>query len=230
MKIISDIRLYKSDVPNIDGNFLPNEFAPKDINIVIRRIVMKLREHSFSLGDFDHLYINLTNCVTAGEIKPALRSVDKYHNWYRYYDIGISDEQFDTLNSNSNISFYVEIIISLLENHFSKYNKCNIRECINDAIDNGEQMLMLYKTKESKNYIAKLYLRLNNIGKYFPLLTVSNSNGKCILRKELSPTNDLFSFGEIQLNNKRVAIKPKYNYISREREIIEFFFDCESKI
>ena len=63
MKPISDIRLYRSNIPNIDGNSHPSEFAPKQLNIIVTRIVMKLRENGFSLGDFDHLYINFTNGV-----------------------------------------------------------------------------------------------------------------------------------------------------------------------
>jgi len=82
MKLISDIRLYKSRNGNIDGNSLPGRFAETHTNIVTTRLVMKLRETNFSLGDFDHLYINFTPLLDAGECESSLRSVDKYHNFF----------------------------------------------------------------------------------------------------------------------------------------------------
>ena len=46
MKVISDIRIYKSKVENIEGNSLPSEFkATKILNAKIKRIVMALREN-----------------------------------------------------------------------------------------------------------------------------------------------------------------------------------------
>lgn len=60
MSIIKDIRLYRSLTGNIDVNALLDAFSNKELNGVIHRIVMKLREKKFSLGDFDHLYINFT--------------------------------------------------------------------------------------------------------------------------------------------------------------------------
>ena len=44
MKVISDIRIYKSKVENIEGNSLPSEFkSTKILNARIKRIVMALR-------------------------------------------------------------------------------------------------------------------------------------------------------------------------------------------
>ncbi|MGP1593809.1 MAG: hypothetical protein ACTTH8_01000 [Treponema sp.] len=80
MKVISDIRIYKSKVENIEGNSLPSEFkSTKILNARIKRIVMALRENNFSLGDFDHLYINFTTCNVENEIFHAKRKTDKYH-------------------------------------------------------------------------------------------------------------------------------------------------------
>ena len=61
-KIISDIRLYKSESRNEHGVYAIESFSNKKLNAIIQRVVMKLRESEFSLGEFDHLYINLTTC------------------------------------------------------------------------------------------------------------------------------------------------------------------------
>ena len=60
MRIIKDIRVFRSNNENTGGNPLPNDAANKELDCVIRRIGMKLREERFSLGEFDHLYINFT--------------------------------------------------------------------------------------------------------------------------------------------------------------------------
>ena len=102
MKIISDIRIYKSDWENINGNAQPEGFAGKMLNITISRIVMKLREYNFSLGDFNHLYINFTTCIKENTVMPAKRSVERYYPWYRYYDFGIGRELFDEIDRSEN--------------------------------------------------------------------------------------------------------------------------------
>ncbi|MBQ4364494.1 MAG: hypothetical protein II782_10900, partial [Oscillospiraceae bacterium] len=72
-KIIKDIRIYRSDAENTDGNPLPVSFADKGTNVIIRRIVMKLRETGFTMGDFDHLYINFTTCPVENGMAYAKR-------------------------------------------------------------------------------------------------------------------------------------------------------------
>lgn len=70
-KLISDIRLFMSCVPNADGQPLPAPCGSAQISVTLRRIAMKLREGGFSLGDFDHLYVNLTPCLPEGTVPPA---------------------------------------------------------------------------------------------------------------------------------------------------------------
>ena len=47
MKIISDIRLYKSSRKNEFGSFIIESLGSKKLNATIKRIVMKLRENNF---------------------------------------------------------------------------------------------------------------------------------------------------------------------------------------
>ncbi len=224
MKTISDIRLFKSDIPNIDGNPNPRCFSSKAINVIIRRIVMKLRENNFSLGEFDHIYLNFTTCLSDGEMKPSKRSIDVYHNWYRYYDIGVSAEKFASIEKTDNIEFFIETLLCLLEQYFGNFNTCNIKNCISDAVENGSEMLVLYKHKANKSYTAEIYLRLNDDCFYSPLLVVKDSNLDIIFEKTLPLQNDLLSFGDILINSERVLIKPRKNVLSKDRMPIEIFF------
>ena len=82
-KIISDIRLYRSESQNEYGVYGTESIAEKKLNAIVQRVVMKLREYEFSLGEFDHLYINFTTC-DIGKKTILSDYVDKYHPWYRY--------------------------------------------------------------------------------------------------------------------------------------------------
>ena len=97
MKIISDIRLYKSSSKNEFGSFITESFGSKKLISTIKRIVMKLRENNFSLGEFDHLYINFTTCDIANEIELS-DYIDKYHPWYRYCNIKVDVDLYNNLD------------------------------------------------------------------------------------------------------------------------------------
>ena len=133
MKVISDIRIYKSKVENIEGNSLPSEFkATKILNAKIKRIVMALRENNFSFGDFDHLYINFTICNVDNEISRAKRKIDKYHPWFRYYDVHVSEEMY----KNTDEDFVISIIQKILTENFSSnaFPKVKIYDSDNKVI------------------------------------------------------------------------------------------------
>lgn len=68
MKVLRDIRLFTSQVPNKDGEPLPTAIGNKSLNVQVHRIVMKLRENGFSCGDFDHLYLNFTTYPVGAEL------------------------------------------------------------------------------------------------------------------------------------------------------------------
>ncbi|MEG0836153.1 MAG: hypothetical protein RR413_12000 [Christensenellaceae bacterium] len=97
MKIISDIRVFTSTTKNEDGNPLPASVSNKTLNLAVHRIAMKLREKDFTLGEFDHLYINLTACEVPKGVALAKRSIDKYFPWYRYYDLNVDEQQLEAM-------------------------------------------------------------------------------------------------------------------------------------
>lgn len=219
---ISDIRLYRSNIPNIDGNSHPSEFASKQLNVIVTRIVMKLRENGFSLGDYDHLYINFTTCLPSGDVEPAKRSVDTYHKWYRYYDVGVTNECYRNLESDSCAEFVIEQIKTVLVTCFSAETNCAIVPCIEEALNKGENMLMLYKSKQTAKRKADIYLQKLDNGSYCPNLFVYDQEGTELLYSKLPCTLDLMSIGEIQLSNKKVVIKPRKNSLASQLEPITF--------
>ena len=210
MKIISDIRLYKSTELNTH-----TDIGNKEINIAVQRVVMKLREYNFSLGEFDHLYLNFTICKPKGTFE-LINEVDSYHPWYRYCNIGVTQSEYENLT----VHFVYETISLVLVNLF-KASKNVIQNAIKEA-QKGSEMRMLFREKKSTKSTAKVYLRLLDSGKYFPLLCVTDLDGHELLRKDLPETIDLNIIGEIQLSSKKVTIKPRKNTFTVDLKPITF--------
>ena len=210
MKIISDIRLYKSTELNIH-----TDIGNKEINIAIHRVVMKLREYGFSLGEFDHLYLNFTTCKPKGTFE-LINKIDSYHPWYRYCDIGVTQSEYEDIT----IQFVYEKISLVLVKLFNVTEDI-IQNAIKEA-QKGSVMRMLFKEKKSAKTTAKVYLRLLDSGKYFPLLCVFDLDGQELLCKDLPKTIDLNIIGEIQLSSKKVTIKPRKNAFTTDLKPISY--------
>lgn len=224
MTVIKDIRIYRSNIDNIDGNSLPSDFKNKELNCIIRRIVMKLRENDFTLGDFDHLYINLTTCCVENGIALAKRNKDGYHFWYKYYDVEISQDFFDMLETPQCTQLVIEIVEQVLQKYFctQQFDKQHIHSCFSEAITQGENMLMKFKEKKSATNSAVVYLRYMDNGRYFPLLRVYDTENNLLLEKDLPETLELIAYGEIQLSMKKVTIKPRKNEFAKCLEPMTF--------
>ena len=213
MKRISDIRLYKSsEKENHIG------FASKSLNIAVRRVAMKLREQNFSLGEFDHLYLNFTTCRPEGTID-LIDKVDSYHPWYRYCDIGVSQGEYEELGTDDCTDYVYTKMETVLVGLFGSEEV--VRKSIAEA-KKGAEMLMRFKEKKAAKGIATIYLRLLENGKYLPLLCVTNLNGDEVFHADLPETIDLNIIGEIQLSSKKVTVKPRKNALSKGLEPISF--------
>ncbi|NMP36530.1 MAG: hypothetical protein GX051_00180 [Clostridiales bacterium] len=210
MKIISDIRLYKSNVENIDGNSLPSGFDD-NASIAVHRVLMKLQENGFSLGNYTHLYLNLTTCAVDGGIKPSKRSVDSYHPWYRYYDVQISEELFEKLGKTQMTSEILDIVKKVLIECFcqTSVDKQLIIDCFEIAVSQGELMTMKFKETRTKNRTALIYLRYGDDLLYHPVLKIYDSNNSLLFESELPETSDLGNLGSIQLSSRKITIKPR---------------------
>lgn len=222
MKVIKDIRLFESTEENVDG-YSPRAYGEKPLLVVLHRVVMKLREQSFTLGDFDHLYINFTTCLPPYDIRPANRSIDRETRWFRFYDVGVSFEFFDLLGTECNADRVLDLIKKTL--YFccpQEENRLLIEQAFHEAISLGKNMPMKYREKRSANRKAVIYLYYDEQGKYLAELCVTDENGSDLLKKRIRLSSDLLSIGEIQLSSKRVTIKPRKNAFSKNRPPISF--------
>ena len=227
MQVIKDIRLYKSDIENINGNSLPMNFMTKENNIVIERIVCKLREYGLVLGDFHHLYINFTTCLSPDTFQFSERSMSREFNWLRYVDYGVTADDFEKLGLFC-AEYFTEKIEKILCGMFAKNNteKENIRSSIRAALDEKEQMCAKYKEKKSAKHTAVIYLRITDSGLFFPLLVITeNDSGKEILREDLPFCHGFEQYGTIQLSSKRIKINPRKNSIAESMDLKPIIFD-----
>ena len=217
MKIISDIRLYRSSETE---NHI--SFASKALNLAVRRVAMKLREQQFSLGAFDHLYLNFTVCQPEGTIT-LIDETDPYHPWYRYCDIGVSLDEYRMFTTDDCTEFVYGKIESVLLDQFCSDEAAieAVKTSVTEA-KKGPEMLMLFKEKKSAKNTASIYLRLLDNGNYHPLLCVNDLDGKEILRADLPETMDLGIIGSIQLSSKKVTINPRNNAFTENLKPITF--------
>lgn len=216
MNLISDIRLYKSLEVN---KYI--EFASKSLNIKLHRIVMKLREQEISLGDFDHLYLNFTTTIPDGIVELSDK-IDCYHPWFRYCNVGISQNDYNKLENDEYVDSVCEKVKYALMKLLNSQKNIDIIENSFLEAQKGAEMLMLFKEKKSAKGIAKIYLRLLDNGNYLPLLSVMDIAGKEIFRTDLPETIDLNIIGELQLNSKKITVKPRKNSLSKELQPISF--------
>ena len=215
MKVIKDIRLYKSEEKNEYGNPIATSFADKKLNAVIHRIVMKLRENGFSLGDFDHLYINFVTFDITEKIYLS-EEIDRYHPWYRNCFINIEKELYDSIGELDTYDFIINAIVDVLTTYFvtEEFDSKCIKYCISHAVEQGENMLMRFKEKKSTKRKAIVFLRYLDDCVYYPLLRVYDLDNNMLFEKDLPKTLTLDCFGEIQVSTKRIKIKSRKNAFS----------------
>jgi hypothetical protein len=211
-RIISDIRLFKSDFQNEYGGYNTISFGGKKLNAIVKRVVMKLRENEFSFGEFDHLYINFTTCEMAEKMSLSDKT-DRYDPWYRYCSFYIEKEQYQKLGSPETHDNIIHWISSILVAYFTSedFDESRIRSCVQQAIEQGEDMLMKFKEKISTKRKAVIFLRYLDTCKFYPLLRVYDTEDNLLFEKDLPETLTLDYLGDIQISAKRVAIKPRKN-------------------
>ncbi|MBQ6884499.1 MAG: hypothetical protein IJN56_02045 [Clostridia bacterium] len=222
-KIISDIRLFKSESQNEFGDYITDSFGDKKLNAIVTRLVMKLRENEFSLGEFDHLYINFTTCDIAENIKLSVKE-DRYHPWYRYCNVHVEKDLFQKLGSPETWNDIIHWIGTILATHFASddFDKAHILACINQAVVQSESMLVKFKEKVGTKRKAVIFLRFLDSCKFYPLLRVYDTEDNLLFETDLPQTVMLDYLGDIQVSAKRVTVKPRKNAFTAKNNPLVF--------
>ncbi len=205
MRPIQTIRLYK-------GEFVSIDFTERKYDAIPHRIAMKLRELGYSLDGFDHLYINFTVDAVENGMEFS-KYIDPFHPWFRIYNIQISEALFDTLESPGSYDAILSFIEAALI-RISPKDEDLVRRAVAEALEQGEQMLMLRKQKITSTRRAVVYLRCLDDGYYLPLLRVFDKEENLLFEADLPKTYDLLILGEIQVSRNKVTVKPRKNILN----------------
>ena len=222
-RIIADIRLFRSEGRTESGNFDMVSFGDKKVNAIVKRIVMKLRENGFSMGEFDHLYINFTRCEPSAPMELS-SEVDRYHPWFRHCHVRVAREVYESLGTVDGHEHIIPIIGEVLTAFFARddFDADRIRNCIQEAVDGGEEMLVLFKEKATAKRRAVIYLRFLDSCRYAPLLRVYDGEGSLLLERDLPQMVTLDALGELQVGLKKVTVKPRKNALTAGKKPIIF--------
>lgn len=214
-KVIKDIRIFKSDA----------QLGVKKLNAMTTRVVMKLREEEFSLGDFDHLYINFVPCDMAEKMSLS-EEMDRYHPWCRYCTVPVDLALYGKIVSTETYDEIIHWISTVLVTFFATedFDEKRIRSCVQHAVEQGEQMLTKCKEKCSAKRRVVIYLRYLDTCRFIPLLRVYDTEGNLLFEKDLPESLLLDYLGDIQVSTKRVAIKPRKNAFTTQIPPLEFAY------
>ena len=217
-KLIADIRLFESDLSNINGNPLPDyigkiyQYDHTDCSDVIQRLLFLLRHRGFGFDGFDHLYLNFTPCVTHGKVQDVNRYNIREFSWYHHVDIGCDIQTFNNLSLEEKTSYILESVkkASLLKAPAAQQKL--FETTFDEVIQNGEQLLLPYKQKENQNYIVEIFTRITNETAFIPLIRITDKNGIPQAEQELrSYGRDEFicQIGTITIGKSSVRIVPR---------------------
>ena len=222
-RIIADIRLFKSEGRTDSGHFDMVSFGDKGLIAAVKRIVMKLRENGFSMGDFDHLYINFTLSELSAPAELSWE-VDRYHPWFRHCHVRVAREVYERLGTPESHEHIISMIGDVLTAFFVRadFDETRISDCIREAVTEGEGMLMPFKEKTTAKRRAVIYLRFLNSCRYAPLLRVYDGEGVLLLQRDLPQSVTLDHLGELQVGLKKVTVKPRKNAFTAGKKPIVF--------
>ena len=211
-KTIKDIRLFVSGTNPETGADFNTPFGDKKLNAIVKRIVMKLRENDFSFGEFDHLYINIMPCDQGKQVRLA-EDADQCFPWFRECNVPAEMDLYNNIYSPEAYESIIHWISTVLVTYFSSedFDELRIHSCVQQAVEQGEDMLMKFKEKVTTKRKAVIYLRFLDTCRFHPLLRVYDLEDHLLLEKDLPKTVTLDYLGEIQVSTQSVVIKPRKN-------------------
>lgn len=223
IKLISDIRLFESDVPNTDGNPTPYyigkiyQYDSIECLDVIQRLLFLLRHRRFGFDGFDHLYLNFTPCIRHDEIRDVNRYNIREFSWYHYVDIGCDPGIFNRLTLQDKNTFVIDAAKkAMLMKAFEEQREL-LENAFEEVVQNGECLLLPYKQKGNQNYTVEIFTRITNEVSFIPLIRVTDISGALKAEQELrcyGRDEFICQIGMITIGKTSVRIVPRKNSYS----------------
>jgi hypothetical protein len=152
------------------------------------------------------------------------REVDRYHPWFRHCHVRVAREVYEHLGTPESHGHVIPIISDILTAFFARadFDESRISDCIREAVNGGEGMLMPFKEKATAKRRAVLYLRFLDSCRYAPLLRVYDGDRNLLLERNLPQMVTLDALGELQVGLKKVTVKPRKNALTAGKKPLVF--------
>ncbi len=217
-RILKDIRIYESNVNNVTGNSHPSDLgnifkSTENTNFIAKRIARKLNELKYSLGEPDHIYINLSTFLNENTIEVSNRETEK---WMKYIDFGVSPEYFNSLKNEEKDDFIEKTILKIFQFISNEQNLKLVTQTATELSKFGRKIKIHYKTKETKSYRIDIYYQiapLNKISNAIIEYHNKKNNTSKIKTFELRLYDDIYSLiGNVVVKGNKITLKPKKSY------------------
>ncbi len=231
-RVIRDIRFVREiSAAGIDRRRDAEYCCPRITRAPTERLLWALRTKKFTLpriGRFDHLYINFTTRLPVGHSQfiSDLPICSGEFDWFRYVDVGVSGETYDSLWGKSG-DWYLQEAVNVITAHFCRTEdeRNAVYKLLADIIAQGSEFEVLYREKETSRLTARVFVSISDDNKVTPTVAVTDKEGRLLLRKRMKPqlNNEDFvnQYGSLLVNRQRVLIRPRKNELSADlKEII----------
>ena len=226
MNLVKDIRFFESNEPNESGFSFPSDigklyaFDSTECQEVIHRLLLLLRHKGFSLGEFDHLYLNLTTQLPHGEIVISNR-IDRYHKWYRFVDAGCDVQRFNGWETWKKCEFVLASIHRAIGLFTEAESARVVDECFEEVLRRGSELAIPYKEKQHDRYTVRVLVKITDDLDFIPVIRIIN--GDSPVREMILPpySRDPFilQFGSISIGKKSVRFVPRKCYEAEYYEL-----------
>lgn len=221
MNLIKDIRLFESNVPNVDYNSTPHytgkiyRYDHMDCQDVIQRLLFLLRHRGFGFADFDHLYVNFTPCLPHGHVQDVNRHTIREFAWLHYVDVGCDVELFNSWELKKKIAYVLESVKQAVLLKAPEEQRQLFADTFDEVLEKGESLLLPYKQKENENYRVEILLRINDELDFLPLIRVTDREGMRVAEENLGAYGrDEFitQISTISIGKQSLRITPRKNW------------------
>ncbi len=176
---------------DVDGTSHPTDlrslygFDGMDLQDILQRLLFLLRHEGFSLGSFDHLYMNYTPSLPHGEVRLSKRSRDSYHPWYRYTDAGCDIAFFRSMTMEQQRQFLAEAIRKAVHLHADEENRAVFDRCYEQVMALGPALEIPYKEKTGEHLRLTISTTISDEVDFLPIVRIFDLEGKLLLEEHL---------------------------------------------
>jgi len=215
-RVIRDIRHYELRPDDYSGKFdgiLGNVYTGSfEIQCIGQRISRKLNELKFITGDFDHLYIYLSNKLDNDSIVERNFEYDKQ---VKCFDFGQRVDEFNSLTDTEREKRINEITFKVLKWKFGQVkNDKELIGSIEKMIEReGREIIINYKHKETKDYRLNVGFQIaptDNKSKIVVDYSTTKSGKQLRTTIDLNHYEDIYYLvDKIRVDGQKIIFQPK---------------------